>query len=116
MKVKRFEVWLVNFNPRYGTEVGKTRPAVVIQTNLLNKIGHPSTIVCPMSTNIKKEATILRVGLKDGEAGLIGDGDILVDQPMAIDNRRFRRRLGLLPEHAAEQLVDALKAILDLED
>lgn len=116
MTFKRFEVWLANMNPRYGTEVGKTRPVVVIQTNLLNEAGHPSTIICPLTTNLKPEANILRVHLKDGEAGLNGPGDILVDQPTAIDNKRFRRLLGEMPEAACEQLAAALRIVLDLED
>ncbi|MFN2423284.1 MAG: type II toxin-antitoxin system PemK/MazF family toxin, partial [Cryomorphaceae bacterium] len=42
MKVKKFEIWLANLDPRMGTEAGKTRPVVVVQTDLLNRV-HPST-------------------------------------------------------------------------
>ncbi|WP_106134456.1 type II toxin-antitoxin system PemK/MazF family toxin [Mongoliibacter ruber] len=47
-KVKRFEVWLANLDPRFGTETGKTRPVLVVQTDLLNKV-HPSTLVCSLA-------------------------------------------------------------------
>ena len=59
MKYKRFEICLADLNPRVGTETGKTRPVLIIQSDLLNKV-HPSTIVCPITTNIKKGVTILR--------------------------------------------------------
>ena len=48
MKHKQYEIWLADLNPRMGTEPGKTRPVVIIQTDLLNDV-HPSTIVCPFA-------------------------------------------------------------------
>ena len=55
MKVNQWEVWIADMNPQVGTEVGKTRPVLILQTNLLNKIPHPSTIICPITTNIHKD-------------------------------------------------------------
>ncbi|MFW5835606.1 MAG: type II toxin-antitoxin system PemK/MazF family toxin [bacterium] len=66
MPIKQFEIWIADLNPQIKPEPGKTRPVLVIQTNLLNKIPHPSTIVCPITTNVKKDANILRVHLKEG--------------------------------------------------
>ncbi|HAF28489.1 MAG TPA: hypothetical protein DCG75_05520 [Bacteroidales bacterium] len=42
MQVKQFEIWIADLNPQIGTEPGKTSPVLVVQTNLLNKIQHPS--------------------------------------------------------------------------
>jgi mRNA interferase MazF len=44
MKVKQFEIWLADLNPSRGTEPGKVRPVVIVQTDLLNEI-HASTVV-----------------------------------------------------------------------
>ncbi len=63
MKFKQFDIWLTDLNPTVGTEPGKTRPVVIIQTNLLNET-HLSTIICPITTNINPEAEILRIHLK----------------------------------------------------
>ncbi len=46
--MKQFEIWLADLNPTIGTEAGKTRPVLIIQTNLLNEIPHPSTIIIPI--------------------------------------------------------------------
>ena len=64
MSIKQFEIWIADLNPQIGTEPGKTRPVLIVQTNLLNKILHPSTIVCPITTNVKIDSEILRVHLK----------------------------------------------------
>ncbi len=43
MLTKQYEIWITDLNPQIGKEPGKTRPVVIIQTNLLNTIPHPST-------------------------------------------------------------------------
>ena len=111
MIIKKFNVYLADLNPCRGTEPGKTRPVVVLQTDLLNN-EHPSTIVCPITTNVKKEARILRVHLGEGEAGLQKHSDVLVDQIRAIDNRRFIKELGTISSLHQEHLVQNLKVLL----
>lgn len=64
MQIKQHEIWIADLNSQVGTESGKTRPVLVIQSNLLKKIPHPSTIVCPITTNVKMDVEILRVHLK----------------------------------------------------
>ena len=106
---------MADLNPQIGTEAGKTRPVVIVQTNLLNQIPHPSSIVCPITSKVIEQADILRVHLKKGMANLHQECDILVDQVRAIDNRRLIRRIGKIPSGAQNILANNLKIILDLE-
>lgn len=114
MQVKRFEIWLADLNPQIGTEPGKTRPVLVVQTNLLNKIPHPSTIICPVTTNIQKESEILRVHIEKGTANLNENCDIMIDQVRAIDNKRLIKKLGELPDSLATKVKENMAIILDL--
>lgn len=114
MKIKQFEIWIADLNPRMGTEAGKVRPVVVVQTNLLNT-QHPSTIVCPITTNVQRESEILRVHLKKGKFGLKEDCDIMIDQIRAIDNSRLKQKVGELDSHISEQIRENLKIVLELE-
>ena len=115
MEIKQFDIWIADLNPQIGTEPGKTRPVVIIQTNLLNKIPHPSTIICPITTNIKKNAEILRVHLKKGSANLNQDCDVMIDQLRAIDNKRLVKKIGKLPKGLTETVSENLRIILDLD-
>ena len=90
MNVQKFNIYMADLNPKIGTDPGKVRPVVVVQTNFLNNI-HPSTVVCPITTNVIQNSKLLRVHLKKGEAGLNQNYDILIDQVRAIDNRRFKK-------------------------
>lgn len=111
MKIKQYDIWLANLNPSKGTEPGKTRPVVIIQTDLLNET-HLSTVICPITTNVNKEIELLRVHLKAGQ--LDNTSDILVDQIRAIDNRRLIKKLGELTKDQKIRLKSNLRIVLDL--
>ncbi|HNY63365.1 MAG TPA: type II toxin-antitoxin system PemK/MazF family toxin [Bacteroidales bacterium] len=115
MQTKQYEIWIADLNPQIGTEPGKTRPVLVVQTNLLNKIPHPSTIICPITTNVKKESDILRVHLKKGTANMDENCDIMIDQLRAIDNSRLIKKVGDLPANIAEKVRENVRIILELE-
>ena len=111
MEIKKCHVYLADLNPRRGTEPGKIRPVVVVQTDLLNPV-HPSTVICPLTTNIQPKAHLLRVHLGAGEAGMSRGSDILVDQIRAIDNRRFLRHMGKLSRRAQGGLAERIRILL----
>ena len=115
MSIKQFEIWIADLNPQIGTESGKTRPVLVVQTNLLNKIPHPSTIVCPVTSNVKKDSEILRVHIEKGMAKLNQDCDIMIDQIRAIDNKRLIKKVGSLPQDIIELVKENIQIIIDLE-
>ena len=105
-------VYVADLNPRFGTEPGKVRPVVVVQTDGLNRV-HPSTIVCPVTTRTAGFPNLLRVAVPKGVSGLARASDILVDQVKAIDNRRLRRKLGSLPDPYLAELRRKLLLVLD---
>ncbi len=114
MKIKQFEIWIADLEPQRGSETGKVRPVLVVQTNLLNQI-HPSTLICPITTNVQKESEILRVNVRPGISNLKESSDIMIDQIRAIDNRRFIKKIGDLPSPLRNKVKENIKIILDLE-
>ena len=111
MDIKQFDIWLADLNPSIGTEPGKKRPVVIVQTDLLNET-HLSTLICPITSNVQQEIELLRVHLKKGQLDKLSD--VLVDQLRAIDNKRFISRLGKLNREQIQQLKSNLKIVLDL--
>ncbi len=114
MKINQYEIWIADLNPQIGTEAGKMRPVLIIQTNLLNKIPHPSTIICPLTTNVQKNSSILRIHLAKGIGNVNNDCDIMIDQLRAIDNQRLIKRIGVLPENMIQTVKDNIGIVLDL--
>jgi len=114
MQTQQFEIWIADLNPQIGIEPRKTRPVLIVQTNLLNSIPHPSTIICPISTNVKKDSEILRVHIKKGIASMYENCDIMIDQLRAIDNIKLVKKVGDLPLDLAELVQENIKIILEL--
>lgn len=116
MTYKRGEVYLANLNPSKGTEPGKTRPCLVIQSNLLSEGGHTSTAILPMTSRLVEGASPLRFTI-EARDDLKADSQVLIDQPRAIDNRRFSSdRLTMLTTGELAQVDECLKIVLGLED
>ncbi|MCG9880744.1 MAG: type II toxin-antitoxin system PemK/MazF family toxin [Bacteroidia bacterium] len=111
MKINQFDIWLADLNPSRGTEPGKTRPVVIIQTDLLNE-SHPSTVICPITSNVQKNSDILRVHLKKNQLEKMSD--ILVDQIRTIDNKRLINRIGELTKEQKVKLKENLRIVLDI--
>lgn len=114
MKIHRGHVYVVDFNPRVKTKPGKTRPAVVVQDDVINEAGYPSTIVLPTTTRLADTDTPLRLRLPAGTAGLDRDSDVLVAQVIAVANESFRKELGALPVDLAGTLDEKLRAVMGL--
>lgn len=81
------EVWLVNLDPTIGTEIQKTRPALVVSPNDLNE-RLPRVIIAPLTTS--GQPLGCRPSLKfNGK-----DARILLDQIRSVDKRRLIRPVG----------------------
>jgi len=117
MDIKRWEIWLANLDPNFGTEAGKTRPVLVIQSDLLNAV-HFSTAVLPITSKVVSGVHILRFNLNDiqAETGLTLNSDVLLDQIRTIDNKRFEKKIGSVEDEAIRwKIEEKLKVVLDLE-
>ena len=113
VRVEHGAVYLADLSPRRGTEPGKVRPVLVVQTDLLNEVGHPSTWVLPCTTRLAGD-NMLRVGLPKGMAGNAADCEIMIDQSRAVDNARLKRRLGMLPRTVLAEVKTKLRHLGDL--
>ncbi|MBN8719469.1 MAG: type II toxin-antitoxin system PemK/MazF family toxin [Sediminibacterium magnilacihabitans] len=111
IKIKQYDIWLADLNPSKGTEAGKVRPVVIIQTDLLNGT-HLSTLICPVTTNVQPELELLRVHLKKGQLDKLSD--VLIDQIRSIDNKRLIQKLGRLTPHQVDELKRNIAIVLDL--
>jgi mRNA interferase MazF len=95
----------------------RNRPALVIQTDLLNAAGHPASIVIPGTTQIRRDKDYfpLRIALVN-QPGLAADTDLLIDQVRAISNARVigQRPLAKLTANHLKRAESALRLLTGL--
>ncbi len=70
--------------------------------------------MCSITTNVKKESEILRVHLKKGEANLLHNCDVMIDQIRAVDNNRLIKKVGKLPDNLIDTVKENLMIMMDL--
>lgn len=92
---KRGEVYLVNFDPTVGSEIRKTRPALILQNDIANRYS-PITIVAAITSRMDDELYPTEILVKPPEGGLEQESVVLLNQIRSIDRLRLVRRLGSL--------------------
>lgn len=99
--MRRGDVYRVQLDPNVGSEVGKVRPAVVLQNDLANRAS-PTVTVLPISSSIERVFPF-QVLLAAGEGGLTLPSKVLCEQIRTLSRQRLQEHLGRLsPERLAE--------------
>lgn len=111
MVVKRGEVWIVNFNPGFGTELHKNRPALLISANQINQ-HHPRVIVIPISTKNYSGPHVVKIISKN--AGLDRQSLVLPVEIRAVDKKRLIKKIGMLSKTEIKEAEEALKLVLGM--
>jgi mRNA interferase MazF len=105
---RRGDVYWVVLDPALGTEIRKTRPAVVISNDSCNRYGS-RVVVLPITSNVES--------LYPGEARIEVRGAparVLGDQIRSIDKTRLRSRIGRLTKQELQGVENAVQITLDL--
>ena len=109
----RGNIYLAKLYPSKGHEPGKTRPVLVLQTNMLNDIGHTTVIVVPLTTQLIDDAYPLRFRITKRD-DLRENSELLCDQIRAIDiNRLSPEKLASLSRQEMFEVEEQIKLILD---
>ncbi|HUZ60317.1 MAG TPA: type II toxin-antitoxin system PemK/MazF family toxin [Hanamia sp.] len=101
MELTQYEIVLVNLDPTIGSEMKKTRPAVIISPNEMNKYLN-TIIIAPLTSTSKPYPT--RTEIKHTHA----KGWIVLDQVRTIDRQRIIKKL----DNLSEKEIVKVKAIL----
>ena len=104
--MNRGDVVWVALDPTLGSEVGKTRPAVVLQNELANRSSLTVTIL-PLSSKLGRIYPF-QVRLEAGEGGLPKASKVMCDQVRTVARERIRGQLGSLNRDRLQAIRQAL--------
>ncbi len=109
-------IWLVNFDPSVGTEIRKTRSAVIISGTAFNQ--RSKVTVLPITSAVPNDglrAVVLPV-IPSTLNGLNSESFIVCVDPMTFDKRRLVRCLGELELQQIQEIQQILARYLELEE
>ncbi len=108
---KRGELYWVNLDPTVGSEIAKTRPALIISNNIGNEHAD-RVIVAPVSSGHIQRVYPFEVRLETGEAGLRQPSKVLLDQIRTVEKSRLANRIGALTTERMAEVNDAIRLSL----
>lgn len=112
--MNRGEVWLINLDPSVGSEITKTRPAVIVNDDSIGIL--PLRVIVPLTEwkqTFNKIPWMIKI-VQDGTNGLDKDSSADTFQIRSVSNLRFVRKLGNLSEEQMNQLSRALSLVLNI--
>jgi mRNA interferase MazF len=108
-------IWLVNFDPSVGTEIRKTRPAIIVSGTLFNKRRKVTVLPITSSSPDSRLIPVVVPIIPDENNGLTTDSFIVCVDPMTFDKQRLVKRLGILNTDKICQIQSILRSYLDLD-
>jgi mRNA interferase MazF len=104
----RGEVWWVRLDPTIGSEIAKTRPCLVLSSNIVNE-RRKTVVVVPLSSSPHSSPPLL-VPVQCGGRNAVA----VVDQIRAVSKERLDRRMATLSVEHLEAVEQALREVLEL--
>lgn len=108
MKIKRGDIWLVNLDPVIGSEISKTRPALVISHTGYNAIAETITII-PISTG--RYIKSFHVYLKK----LKNESHAVLPQIRVASKKRLIKKTGIASDIELTEVKEKLLRYLDIK-
>ena len=110
--MKRGEIWLVNLDPTIGSEIQKTRPAVLISSDLVGIL--PLKIIVPLTEwkdRYSNASWMVRID-PDEQNGLSKSSTADGLQIRSVSVQRLVKKVGILSSLQVAQIVQAVVNVL----
>ena len=105
---RRGEIWWVRLDPALGSEIRKTRPCLVVTTNIANQYRR-TVVVVPLSSSALSKPPLLVPLTCEGRTT-----SAVIDQIRAVTKERLLERIETVSAQQMRSVEDALRNILEL--
>ncbi len=111
--MNRGEIWLINLDPTIGAEIKKSRPALIVSSDVVGIL--PLRIIVPFTDWKDRylQATWMVKVSPDAENGLLKPSAADTFQIRSISTSRFIRKIGNLPQTDIDHVVEAIGLVIE---
>ena len=106
----------MDFGTPLGSEPGKVRPAVVVQSNVFNASPINTVVVCAVTKTEHRAYDPGNVELDEGDADLPKASVVNVSQIIAVDKTRLKEWIGALSQDKMSRVMGGIRQVLEGED
>ena len=114
MNIRRGDICLVALDPVIGSDISKTRPALIVSNDINNRFSGTLTVLPITSKNLQKIYPF-EVFLQKGMGNLPKDSKAKADQIRTLDKRRFVKFIGAVDADTMENVETAMRVHLQIK-
>lgn len=108
-------IWLVTFDPSIGTEIRKTRPALIISRTIFNQRSKVTVLPITSSSPNQQLLPVVLPLIPSATNGINVESFVVCIDPMTFDKRRLVKYLGILESIQIQGIKKILARYLELE-
>ena len=112
-EVRQGQVYWLDFGAALGSEPAERHPCVVVQNDIFNRSAISTSVVCLITSNLKRANAPGNVLLKRGEANLARASVVNVSQVVTVDKVVLVEFIGSLGGSAARAVREGLYLLFD---
>ena len=112
--MERGEIWWADLGRPRGSEPGRRRPVLVVQSDDFNRSRIATVIVVATTTNMALAFAPGNVVCRPRTTGLRQPSVINVSQVTTVDRKHLTERIGRVSEPMMQQVDDGLRLVLAL--
>jgi len=111
--IRQGEVYWIDFGPQKGSVPADRHPCVVVQGDVFNRSAISTTVICLITSNLRRGMAPGNVALRKGDANLPKASVVNVSQVATVDKTDLAERIGKLPPATVDAIRSGLQLLLD---
>ena len=112
-EIRQGQVYWLDFGSASGSAPAERHPCAVVQNDIFNQSGIATSVVCLITSNLRRAKAPGNVLLKKGEANLPKPSVVNVSQILTVDKAELAEYIGTLSSTAARAIREGLYLLFD---
>jgi mRNA interferase MazF len=111
--IRQGDVYWIDFGPAGGSSPANRHPCVVVQSDVFNRSAISTTVVCVITSNLRRGMAPGNVALRKGDANLPKASVVNVSQVATVDKTDLEERIGRLSASGVDAVRSGLQLLFD---
>ncbi len=116
MVIRQGDIFWIDLDEPDGSEPGYRHPHLVLQNDLFNESRINTTVVCVLTTNLRRAEAPGNTLLEPGEAGLPKQSVVVISQIFTVDKTQLGERIGAVSPARLRQILSGLRLLTEPRD
>lgn len=112
-EIRQGEVYWLDFGPGQGSAPAQRHPCVVVQNDIFNRSAIETSVVCLITSNLRRADAPGNVLLKKGEANLTKASVVNISQILTVDKSELEEYIGKLSRTTVDAVRDGLHLLFE---